>query len=133
MRDIRGRRRNSSRMISCQRSSTSFTLVKKRWPPRSKRYPSRTAVLAIPPTWSSASSTTTGRPFLASRYPAVSPAGPAPRITVGFSRISGRAIVAGLSLLLGIPLLSGLLVEHSAHPDAGGAVVDGRHGTKLLE
>ena len=33
----RGRLRNSSRMTSCQRSSTSWDFVKKRWPPRSKR------------------------------------------------------------------------------------------------
>ena len=38
----RGRRRKSSGpRISNQRSSTGFTLVKKRWPPMSKRQPSR--------------------------------------------------------------------------------------------
>ena len=40
---MRGRRRKSpSGRISCQSASTSGTLVKKRWPPRSKRQPSRT-------------------------------------------------------------------------------------------
>src|SRR4051794_16854964 len=83
MRDSRGRRRNSSRITSCQRSLTSLDFVKKRWPPRSKRYPSRTSVLAMPPTWDSASKTMTGRPRLASRYPAVSPAGPPPSTATG--------------------------------------------------
>src|SRR6202042_1325619 len=43
--------------ISCQRSSTAFTLVKKRWPPTSKRQPSLSTVREMPPTVSSASST----------------------------------------------------------------------------
>ena len=44
---MRGRRRNSSwPRISNHRSLTGFTLVKNRWPPMSKRQPSRTAVLA---------------------------------------------------------------------------------------
>src|ERR671934_89820 len=46
---MRGRLRNSSRMISNHSSLTSSTLVKKRWPPRSKRYPPRVSVLAMPP------------------------------------------------------------------------------------
>ena len=42
--------------ISCQSASTSGTLVKKRWPPMSKRQPSRSTVRLMPPTMSSASS-----------------------------------------------------------------------------
>src|SRR4051812_39555486 len=106
----------------------------------------------MPPTWSSASSTTTGSPILASRYAAVSPAGPPPSTTVGFSRMSGRASFGGgctssslrfaagasslgvgrLLLSWGI-FLSGLLVEHSAHSDASGAAVELRHGADALE
>src|SRR5215211_3421614 len=78
MRDRRGRSSSSSPRTSCQRRSTSRLLVKKRWPPRSKRKPSRTSVRASPPTMWSASKTTTRWPAWASMYPAVSPAGPAP-------------------------------------------------------
>ncbi len=42
--------KSSSSRISCQNASTSFTLVKKRWPPMSKRQPSRSTVRLIPPT-----------------------------------------------------------------------------------
>jgi hypothetical protein len=53
---MRGRRRNSSEpRISCHRSSTGFTFVKKRWPPMSKRQPSRSTVRLIPPTTESPS------------------------------------------------------------------------------
>src|SRR5215213_11143210 len=82
MRDMRGRSRNSSPSTSCQSASTSAAFVKKRWPPRSNRYPSISTVFASPPTWSSASRIVTGRPALPSRYPAVSPAGPAPTTSV---------------------------------------------------
>src|SRR3954462_5156876 len=88
MREIRGRWRNSSPMISCHSASTSVAFVKKRCPARANRSPSgSTTVLARPPTCSSASTTTTGRPRLASRYPAVSPAGPPPRTSTGCSGV----------------------------------------------
>src|SRR3954469_19656868 len=48
----------------------------------------------MPPTWSSASSTTTGLPCFASRYPAVSPAGPPPSTSVG--RSSGVASICSV-------------------------------------
>ena len=48
-------RKSSSGRISCQRSSTACTLVKKRWPPMSNRQPSRSTVREIPPTVSPAS------------------------------------------------------------------------------
>ena len=57
-----GTRRRSR--ISCQRSSTGLTLVKKRWPPMSKRQPSRSTVRLMPPTTSSASSTVRRDPGL---------------------------------------------------------------------
>jgi hypothetical protein len=41
------------------------TLVKKRWPPMSKRQPSRSTVRLMPPTTSSASSTVAVPPALA--------------------------------------------------------------------
>src|SRR3954468_19599488 len=99
MRDIRGRRRNSSFITSCQRSSTSLDLVKKRWPPRSKRKPSRTSVFAMPPTWSSASNLVLhdppalsprhehddGTPLLRQQVSGGEPAGPPPRTATGFS------------------------------------------------
>src|SRR5437763_7556873 len=47
----------------------------------SKRQPSRSVVLLIPPTTESASSRVDVRPDLASWYAAVSPAGPAPMMT----------------------------------------------------
>jgi hypothetical protein len=49
--------KSSSGRISCQKASTSFTLVKKRWPPMSKRQPSRSTVRLMPPTTESASRT----------------------------------------------------------------------------
>src|SRR3954452_8043447 len=91
----------------------------------------------MPPTWSSASSTITGRPcFFASRYAAVSPAGPPPITTVGFSRMSGCASSRGLPSLLLLVIamvLSRLLVEHSADPDASGPPVERRHHRYPLE
>ena len=63
----RGRRKKSSGpRISNQRSSTGCTLVKKRWPPMSKRQPSRSTVRLIPPTTESASRTVLVWPSLAS-------------------------------------------------------------------
>ena len=77
-----GRARNSSApRISNQRSSTGVTLVKNRWPPMSKRHPSRSTVRLIPPTTESASRTVAVAPALESMYAAVRPAGPAPMIT----------------------------------------------------
>src|SRR5437763_2631072 len=103
-------------MISCQRSSTSLILVKNRWPPRSKRYPSRTSLRARPPTWSEASSTTTGLPCLAMRYPAVSPAGPPPSTTTGVSGV----------------MSGGFVIQHCAVGDAAGLnVIVGRHRDRL--
>src|SRR5205823_10617273 len=88
MRLSRGRRRKSSGpRISNQRSSTGCTLVKKRWPPMSKRQPSRSAVRLIPPTTVSASSTVEVTPRLFNMYAAVRPAGPAPMMsTLGADR-----------------------------------------------
>src|SRR5215211_2366628 len=90
MRLRRGRRRKSSGpRISNHRSSTGCTLVKKRWPPMSKRQPSRSAVRLIPPTTVSASSTVDVTLRLLSMYAAVRPAGPAPTITtLGVDRSS---------------------------------------------
>ena len=105
---MRGRLRNSSRMISCQRSSTSLTLVKKRWPPRSKRYlppgPSRTSVLAMPPTWSSASKTITGQALLGQQVAGGQARGPAPEdqgglVLAGPGWRARRAVVWWLSLI----------------------------------
>ena len=84
MRLWRGRcRKFSEPRISNHRSSTAVTLVKNRWPPMSKRQPSRTTVRLIPPTTSSDSRMVTpaARPALASMYAAVRPAGPAPMTT----------------------------------------------------
>src|SRR3954452_23845166 len=82
MRLIRGRmRKSSSGRISCHSASTWGTLVKKRWPPMSKRHPSRSAVRLMPPTTLSASSTVTSTSCLPSSYAAVRPAGPAPTTT----------------------------------------------------
>ena len=76
---MRGRRRKSSGgRISCQNSSTGLTLVKNRCPPMSKRQPSRSTVRLMPPTTLSCSTMTTGSQASASRYAAVSPAGPPP-------------------------------------------------------
>src|SRR6478672_8580220 len=98
---MRGRMRNSSPMISSQRSLTSLDFVKKRCPPRSKRKPSgSTTVLAMPPTCSSASRTMTFLPALASRYPAVSPAGPPPSTTCGRSVPSVSATGGSISTRL---------------------------------
>src|SRR4051795_7694274 len=95
----------------------------------------------MPPTWSSASRTTTGSPFFDRRYPAVRPAGPAPRITVGFVAMSGRARFAGgvgrgaapslfeVSLLL----IRLLLVDDATDSDARGTAVANRHGLDSLE
>ena len=55
-------RRRGSR---ARASSTGFTLVKKRWPPMSKRQPSRSTVRLMPPTTSSASRTVEVDPPLA--------------------------------------------------------------------
>src|SRR3954447_16829873 len=97
MRLRRGRRRKSSGpRISNQRSSTGCTLVKKRWPPMSKRQPSRSAVRLIPPTTVSASSTVEVTPRLFSMYAAVRPAGPAPTITtLGAASPLGALAVVG--------------------------------------
>src|SRR3954447_18806988 len=79
---MRGRRRKAAGpRMSNHRSLTGFTLVKNRWPPMSKRQPSRTAVRLIPPTTRSASSSVGFTPRLVSMYAAVSPAGPAPMMT----------------------------------------------------
>src|ERR1019366_687821 len=81
---MRGRRRKSSGgRISCQNSSTGLTLVKNRCPPMSKRQPSRSTVRLMPPTTLSCSTMTTGSQAPASRYAAVSPAGPPPMTTTG--------------------------------------------------
>src|SRR5918996_342348 len=69
---LRGRCRNSScSRISCHRFSTGLTLVKNRWPPMSKRQPSRSTVRLMPPTTESASRTVLVCPALASWYAAV--------------------------------------------------------------
>src|SRR5262245_61318454 len=98
MRLMRGRRRNSSGpRISNQRSLTGFTLVKKRWPPMSKRHPLRTAVRLIPPTTLSASRTVGATPRLVSMYAAVRPAGPAPMMTTSWSFVLSDVGVASLT------------------------------------
>src|SRR4051812_23912588 len=101
MRLLRGRmRKSSSGRISCQRSSTGCTLVKNRWPPMSKRQPSRWAVREMPPTMSSASMIVLGTPCLWNWNAAVRPAGPAPMTTTSWS-VSG-VVAAGLVELSGI-------------------------------
>src|SRR5215208_4817061 len=86
----------------------------------------------MPPTWSSASRTTTGSPFFEGWKPAVRPAGPPPRITVGFSAMSGRArFSGGFGLLLSLIRL--LLVDHATHPNARGTAVANRHRLDQLE
>lgn len=83
MREDLGRWRRSFPSISVQKSSTCWDLEKKRCPPISNRKSLYRAVFEIPPTYlESASKTQTERPFLARRYAAVSPAGPAPITTV---------------------------------------------------
>src|SRR3954447_608437 len=85
MRLMRGRRRKfSSPRISNHRSSTGFTFVKNRWPPMSKRQPSRSAVRLMPPTTLSPSRTVEAMPDLLSWYAAVRPAGPAPTMTTSW-------------------------------------------------
>ena len=92
MRLILGRRRNSSwPRISNHRSLTGLTLVKKRWPPMSKRQPSRTAVLLMPPTTWSASRMVDATPRLVRTYAAVRPAGPAPITTTSWRAASSPA------------------------------------------
>jgi hypothetical protein len=67
MRLMRGRsRKSSSGRISCHSSSTAATFVKKRWPPMSKRQPSRSTVRLMPPTTVSDSSTVERMPRRAS-------------------------------------------------------------------
>src|SRR5947209_5865779 len=77
-------------------------------------------VLAIPPTWSSASKTIARRPRLASSYAAVRPAGPAPRTstgspvaTCGASAWSGTVEVIGS---LGAPSSVGAQSEYPSCP-----------------
>src|SRR3954452_24322594 len=100
MRLIRGRSmKSSSGSTSCQNASTSFTLVKKRWPPMSNRQPSRSTVRLIPPTTESASRTVEVMPYrVTSSYAAVSPAGPAPMITT-FGGSGAGAGGAGASVM----------------------------------
>src|ERR1700730_9277032 len=87
MRLMRGRvRKSSGPRISCHSSETAGTFVKKRWPPMSKRQPSRSTVRLMPPTVVSASSTVARAPFVASMRAAVRPAGPAPMMTMWLSR-----------------------------------------------
>ena len=59
--------------------------MKNRWPPMSKRHPSRSTERLIPPTTVSSSTTTTGSPDWASWRAAVRPAGPPPITTTGAS------------------------------------------------
>ena len=89
--------KSSSPRISCQNSSTGVTLVKKRCPPTSKRHPSRSTVREIPPTTSSASSTTGRRPARTNSYAAVSPAGPAPMTTTSSARSPTKPAKSGSS------------------------------------
>ncbi len=88
-------------MISCHSFVTALTLVKKRWPPMSMRQSPKRAVREMPPTTSSASSTTLVRPCLANSYAAVSPAGPAPMITC-----RGSASSLGSVLSAALPAVS---------------------------
>src|SRR5215208_4445515 len=86
----------------------------------------------MPPTWSSASRTTTGSPFFEGWKPAVRPAGPPPRITVGFSAMSGRARFSG-GFGLSLSLIRLLLVDHATNSDACGTAVADRHRLDSLE
>src|ERR1700694_2442921 len=84
----------------------------------------------IPPTWSVDSSTITCLPCLASRYPAVNPAGPAPSTTTGRSRVISAprfgAPLAGIEVSL--IWSCNLPVEHCAVAYAASApVVVRRH------
>src|ERR1700730_3042711 len=73
--------------ISCHQRITQSDFEKKRWPPRSIRFPRYTTVFEIPPTCVSNSKTwgvISDR--RSSSSAAVSPAGPAPTMTADFSR-----------------------------------------------
>ena len=70
---------------------TEPTLVKKRWPPMSKRNPLYSTVRAMPPTCPSFSRTMGERPRRARTYAAVSPAGPPPMTTCFRSDIKTRS------------------------------------------
>ena len=85
------RRKSSLPRISNHRSSTGCTFVKNRCPPMSKRQPSRSAVRLMPPTTVSDSRIVDGTPRLVSTYAAVSPAGPAPMMTISWSVSGGTA------------------------------------------
>src|SRR4051795_5164924 len=90
MRDSRGRTISSSPRTSSHSAWISGCLVKNRWPPRSKRNPSRSSVRARPPTSSSRSSTVTPRPRWTKCSAAVRPAGPAPRTITSSPRTKPR-------------------------------------------
>src|SRR6188508_906636 len=91
MRDRRGRRSMSGPSILRHSFCTDPTLVKKRWPPMSKRNPLYSTVRAMPPTCPSFSRTMGERPRRARTYAAVSPAGPPPMTTCLRSDIKTRS------------------------------------------
>src|SRR5581483_111277 len=87
----------------------------------------------MPPTWSVDSSTTTGLPCLASRYPAVRPAGPPPSTTTGFSAVISLPR-ASADFFVGSGIRSGdLPVEDCAVGNAAGAAVAVRRPRHLDE